>query len=95
MAVLSSETASGRPLPVGVKRAIVRWDENGIEGRLETVAVLRVRDADIMQTLRTNPKTRDYIGESLGDLAATVKLENRDTLHAAVVQLGLLLDVEI
>ncbi len=89
------ETASGKALPAGVKRAINRWSENGIEGRLETVAVLRVRDAEIMQTLRTNPKTRDFIGESLGNLAATVKLEHRDALHAAVVQLGLLLDVEM
>lgn len=87
------ETASGRPLPAGVKRAIDRWSENGIEGKLETVVVLRVRDADILQTLRTNPKTRDFIGESLGDLAAAVKPDHRDQLHSAVVQLGLLLDV--
>lgn len=88
------ETAGGRPLPAGINRAINRWKDNGIEGKLETVVILRVRDADIMQTLRTNPKTRDFIGESLGELAAAVKPTHKDALHSAVAQLGLLLDVD-
>ena len=84
------QDASGRPLPPGVKRAIERWTERGVEGRLETAVVLRVRDKEILDTLRQNPKTRDYLGESLGDLAVVVR--DREKLLSATAQLGLLLD---
>ena len=36
--------ASERPLPASVKRAVERWAEHGVEGRLETTVILRVRD---------------------------------------------------
>jgi hypothetical protein len=87
--------ASERPLPVSVKRAVERWAENGVEGRVETAVILRVRDAAILQTLRKNSKTRDYIGESLGDLAATVRPNDWPKLRSAAAQLGLLLDVNV
>ena len=89
------EAATGRPVPPGVKRGILRWGERGVEARLETAVILRVRDAAILDTLRHNPKTRDYIGESLGDLAATVRPEHWQQLRDAVTQLGLLLDTNI
>ncbi len=86
------EKASGRPIPTSVKRAITRWSENGVEGRLEQVVVLRVRDASILDTLRQNPKTRHLIGEALGDLAASVRHDDWEELRLAVAQLGLFLD---
>ncbi len=86
------QEASERPLPASTKRGIERWRERGVEGRLETAVILRVRDASILETLRTNAKTRDYIDESLGELAATVRLENWQKLREAAAQLGLLLD---
>ena len=67
----------------------------GVEGRLETAVILRVREAGILETLRTNPKTRDFIDESLGELAATVRLENWEKLRQAAAQLGLLLDSNV
>ncbi|MEJ2747359.1 MAG: helicase-associated domain-containing protein, partial [Anaerolineae bacterium] len=87
--------ASEKPLPASVKRAVERWGEHGVEGRLETAVILRVRDAAILQTLRKNSKTRDYIGESLGDLAATVRPNDWPKLRSAAAQLGLLLDVNV
>lgn len=87
--------ASEKPLPTGVKRAVERWAENGVEGRLETAVILRVRDVAILQTLRRNSKTRDFIGESLGDLAAAVRPNDWPKLRAAAAQLGLLLDVTV
>ncbi|MCB8939445.1 MAG: helicase-associated domain-containing protein [Ardenticatenaceae bacterium] len=86
------QEASERPLPIATKRGIERWQERGVEGRLETAVILRVREAGILETLRTNPKTRAYIDESLGELAATVRLENWQPLREAAAQLGLLLD---
>ena len=86
------QEASERPLPAATKRGIERWRERGVEGRLETAVILRVRDAGILETLRSNAKTRDFIDESLGELAATVRLENWQKLREAAAQLGLLLD---
>lgn len=86
------QEAGERPLPAATKRGIERWRERGVEGRLETAVILRVREAGILETLRTNAKTRDFIDESLGELAATVRLENWQKLRQAAAQLGLLLD---
>ncbi len=89
------QEASERPLPAATKRGIERWRERGVEGRLETAVILRVREAGILETLRTNAKTRDFIDESLGELAATVRLENWQKLREAAAQLGLLLDSNV
>lgn len=88
------EEASGRPIPASTKRALVRWSERGVEARLETTVILRVRDAAILETLRANPKTRDLIDESLGELAAAVRPQNWQKLRQTAAQLGLLLDDE-
>jgi hypothetical protein len=85
---------SGRPVPTGVKRAITRWGEKGIEGRLETAVILRVRDESILETLRRNPKTRDYLGESLGPLAAMIRAGDWPQLRQATAELGLFLEVD-
>jgi hypothetical protein len=85
-------SASENDLPRSVQRAIERWSQQGIEARLESVEVLRVQDAAILQTLRANPKTRDYLGEALGELAVVVKPGQWPELRAACAQLGLFID---
>ncbi len=87
--------ASGRSAPKGVERAILRWSEHGVEGRMETAVILRVSDATIIETLQKNPKTRDYIGEVLGENAVTIKRENWQKFRSATTQLGLLLDIDL
>ena len=84
--------ASGRAIPASVKRAIERWTENGLEGRLQRSVILRVRDAAILDTLQSNPKTRAYIGERLGDLAAMLQTEDWREFQQVTAELGLLLD---
>jgi hypothetical protein len=89
------EKAGGRALPTSVRRGVVRWADNGVEGKLEAMVVLRVRDAAILDTLRNNPKTRDFIAESLGDLAAVVRRKQWAAFRSATAQLGLFLDAEV
>lgn len=89
------ETASGRPVPAGVKRAINRWGERGVEGRLEQVVVLRVREAAILDILRNNAQTQGFIGESLGDFAAVVRQQDWQPLLETTARLGLLLDIGV
>lgn len=89
------ESASARPVPASVRRGITRWAERGVEGRLQPVVVLRVGDAAILETLRANPRTRDFIAEALGDLAVVVRAGEWEAFRQAVAGLGLLLDVEL
>ncbi len=84
--------ASAKPLPKSIQRAVARWEERGTEARLESIMVLRVNDEAILETLRANPRTRDYIGESLGDLAVVIKPGQWQAFCAATTQLGLFLD---
>lgn len=88
------ESAGGRPVPTSVRRGITRWAEKGVEGRLQAVVTLRVGDAEILETLRANPKTRDYLTEALGELAVVIRQGDWENFRQAVAQLGLLLDVE-
>jgi len=84
--------ASSRPLPLGTERAIRRWADKGIEGRLEDVVILRVGDTEVLEKLRANPKTRPYLAEALGDLAVVVRRNEWPKLRQAAARLGLLLD---
>ena len=38
-----------------MRRAIERWGEKGTEAKLQPSVVLRVRDAEVLETLRRNP----------------------------------------
>ena len=84
--------ASGKALPKSIQRAVARWQDRGIEARLQSTMVLRVNDETILETLRTNPLTRDFIGESLGDLAVVIKPGAWQEFCSATTQLGLFLD---
>ncbi len=84
--------ASGKTLPKSIQRAAARLQERGVEARLESITVLRVNDESILETLRANPRTRDFIGESLGDLAVVIKPGVWKDFLIATTQLGLFLD---
>ncbi len=86
------EKTSGRALPGSTKRAVERWTEKGTEARLEQVIVLRVKDAEILDKLQNNPKTRPFFGERLGDLAVVIQAEVWEDFRNAAAQLGLLMD---
>ncbi len=90
---LEKVSGKNRPIPAGTRRAIERWGQNGTEGRLEQLIVLRVGDPAVIDTLRNNPKTKDFLGESLGDMAVMVSRNHYAALQQATAQLGLLLDM--
>lgn len=87
--------ASGRPIPVGTKRAIERWVERGFEARIERAVILKVRDAEILEKLRDNPKTQPFIAETLGDLSVVLKPGKWQQFRQAAAQLGLLVDYTV
>jgi hypothetical protein len=89
------EKASGRPIPPSAKRAIQRWSERGTEARLDKVILLRVMEPEILEKLRANPKTRDFIGESMGELAVVVRQGKWNELLEATAELGLLIEPDL
>ena len=89
------ERAAGSPPPPSVRRAVERWRDHGVEARLQPAVVLRVADEEILEKLRANPKTRPFIGESLGTLAAAVRADQWAALREAAAQLGLFLESEL
>ena len=84
--------ASGRPLPASFQRVVERWAKNGTEARLQRSIILQVKDAEILEKLRANAKTRPYLADSLGELAVRVREDDWPALRSAAAQLGLLLD---
>jgi hypothetical protein len=84
--------ASGRPVPTSTQRALERWSERGNEASLQQVFILRVRDAEILDKLAANVKTRPFLGERLADLAVIVASGDWQKLRQSAAQLGLLLD---
>lgn len=89
------QRASDRPVPAGLRRAVERWAAHGVEGRLRAAVILQVQDGRILDTLRQNPKTSPYLGETLGELAIVVRAGEWQHLQQAAAQLGLLLDMDV
>lgn len=82
--------ASQRPIPAGVRRSIERWQERGTEASLERVVLLKVRDPEVLEKLRANPKTRSYFAESTSDYSAVIRSTEWDNFRQAAAALGLL-----
>jgi hypothetical protein len=52
-------------------------------------------EPEILEKLRSNPKTRDFIAESMGELAVVVRRGKWQELLEATAELGLLIEPDI
>ena len=59
-------------VPPGLLQALERWESSGSAARLERALILRVKDPELLQTLRASPLAR-YFGELLGPAAVIVR----------------------
>jgi hypothetical protein len=75
-----------------VRGALDRWGQRGPEAAVRDVAVLTVRDARLLATLRQSPVLRGLLGEPLGPNAIAVPRENLPKLREALMVLGILAD---
>lgn len=85
------EAASGRRLPEPLRRAIERWSQSGTEAVLESTLVLRVKDAETLRRLRSDPATGRFLEEVLGPTAARIRARDREALLTAAARRGLLI----
>lgn len=91
LVLLAKYSAGGIP-PVLVK-ALKRWEAHGTEARVQTQAVLRVSNPEILDELRKSKAVR-FLGEILGPTTVVVKDGAQSKVLAALAELGLLAEGE-
>lgn len=84
---------SALTVPPSLARALLRWEENGVEAHLERVLVLRLRSPEMLQALRRSRAAR-FLGELLGPTAVVVKTSAQDKVLSVLAELGYLVDAE-
>jgi hypothetical protein len=87
------QRASHRPLPAPVEQALNRWEERGQEAQLQQLLILRVQNEAVLAQIRENPRTRRFLGETLGALAVVVRAKDWKPLQQELLNLGILLAV--
>ena len=85
------EAASGRALPEPLRRAIERWSQRGTEAVLESTVVLRVKNAETLRWLRSDPATGRFLEEILGPTAVRIRTRDQEALLTAAARRGLLI----
>jgi hypothetical protein len=76
-------------LPPGLVRALERWEQRGVEARLEKLVVLRLSSPEILQSLRSSRAAR-FLGEPLGPTAIIVKPGALERVLGALAEMGFL-----
>lgn len=79
-------------VPPNLVKALERWEARGIEARLDSVTVLRVKDPALLKSLRTSRASR-FLGDSLGPTAVIVRQGAWEKVLSALVEMGYLGEV--
>lgn len=86
------ESASGRPLPAPLAKALERWARRGAEAKAVATWVLQVQHASVLEGLRRNRATARYLGDRIGPLEVRIRAQDWEALRSAAARLGILLD---
>ncbi len=84
--------ADERGLPPALHGALLRWSRRGAEAMLKETVVLRVKSAELLETLRRTPKLNDYLGQPLGPTAVEIRRDDLERVRDLLAELGLLTD---
>lgn len=74
-------------LPPNLVQALKRWEQQGSQGRLTPLLVLRVQSAAALKALRASRAAR-YLAEPIGPLAIAVKPGSAPQVLQALLELG-------
>jgi hypothetical protein len=91
VALLRRHTAT--KLPPNLIQALERWEQEGAQARLESVLVLRVKQPEILQALRSSRAAR-FLGDPLGPTSVVVKPGAWNNVVGALAEMGYLADIE-
>ncbi len=79
-------------VPPTLVGALHRWERAGVEVTVKDTLVLKLKNRDLLATLRRTPSIQRYLGETLGPEAVEVRREHLDKLREALADVGILLD---
>lgn len=85
-------------VPPSLLQALDRWDQHGLEARIEKLQVLRTKDEALMQTLLDRRGTRRYLKDLLNPRTALIAAGDVPRLIAAAAREGIFIsapDVEL
>ena len=78
-------------VPPSLIQALKRWETQGSQARLEELTVLRLKDPELMKTLR-NSEAKRFLGEPLGPTAVVVKPGAWQKVVNALAEMGYFVD---
>ena len=78
-------------VPPSLVQALKRWETQGSQARLEELTVLRLKDPELMKTLR-NSEAKRFLGEPLGTTAVVVKPGAWQKVVNALAEMGYFVD---
>jgi hypothetical protein len=90
---LGQVTGTGISAPRFVEAALTRWEARGTEAQIEQVLMLRLSSEELMAQVMSSPRTRRFIEEQVGPMAALVREGDWSHLVVALGEMGLMPDV--
>jgi hypothetical protein len=76
-------------VPPSLEKALTRWQDNGTEAHLENLLVLRLRNPEMLQMLRSSRAAR-FLEEPLGPTAVIIKPGAWEKVLAILAEMGYL-----
>lgn len=83
----------GKNVPPNLVKALERWEQRGIEARVQQEVVLKLSSPEILIALRSSPAAR-LLGEPLGTTAVVVKPGAIKKVLSALAEMGYLGEVD-
>ncbi|HZW04393.1 MAG TPA: helicase-associated domain-containing protein [Anaerolineaceae bacterium] len=84
----------GGPLPPPFLQALERWEQHGVQARLESAVLLRVSSPEVLAAVRASAAAR-YLGEELNATTMLVRRGSEEKLVSALAEAGLLAQVRL
>ncbi len=89
------EQTSAKPLPDGVKGAITRWSEHGVEARMQPMVILKTQDAATMEALLRLQDVRRAVVDRFAPNCISILQRDAEAVRAAILESGLMVDVNL
>jgi hypothetical protein len=80
-------------VPPSLIKALERWEEAGVQARMQQVMILRVASPELLQTLRSSRAAR-FLGDPLGPTTVIVKPEAAKKVLLILAEMGYLGEVD-
>lgn len=86
------EAAETPGLPPIILAAMQRWGRGGSEAVIKETTVLKLKNAELLETLQHTPRVKELLGQPLGPTTVEVRREDADRLRNLLAELGILAD---